>query len=101
MESVFAVQGGAPDLSLNRKMRSGSASEVEIPFQEYFWRALQEVNDLQKEVERKAEEVIAGDAQSFHEVVIATEKAALALQLVAKFQNKAVEAYQEIMRLQL
>lgn len=80
-----------------RTFWSGSGN----PVSEYYWRALQDVNDLQREAERKAEEVVAGNAQSFHEVVIAMEKAALGLQLLARFQNKAVEAYQEIMRLQL
>ncbi|KUK36199.1 MAG: Flagellar hook-basal body complex protein FliE [Thermacetogenium phaeum] len=99
MDLLITEKLGTPGLLLKTRERSGA--EAEIPFLEYYWRALQEVNDLQREAERKAEEVVAGNAQSFHEVVIAMEKAALGLQLLARFQNKAVEAYQEIMRLQL
>ncbi|HHV35314.1 MAG TPA: flagellar hook-basal body complex protein FliE [Syntrophomonadaceae bacterium] len=73
----------------------------EASFKDLFGSALHQVNSLQKDAERKAGEVVLGDANSFHEVVIATEKAALALQLLVQFQNKAVDAYHEIMRIQL
>ena len=62
--------------------------------------SLKQVSDLQKDAEKKMSEVVLGDARSVHEVIIATEKAALALQLLVQVQNKAIDAYHEIMRLQ-
>lgn len=70
-------------------------------FRELFWKAVQEVDELQKQAERKALEVATGEAKSFHEAVIAMEKAALALQLVAQVQSKLIEAYHEVMRIQI
>ncbi|NPV28200.1 MAG: flagellar hook-basal body complex protein FliE [Firmicutes bacterium] len=72
-----------------------------IPFKEIFTRAWQEANALQKEAEQKAMEAALGEAKSFHEVIIATEKAVLALQLLTQIQNKLIDAYHEIMRLQV
>lgn len=73
----------------------------EVPFAEFLKKAFDEVNELQRDAEKKIEEVALGKASSFHEVIIATEKASLALELFAQIQNKLIEAYQEIMRLQL
>ncbi|HAA90235.1 MAG: Flagellar hook-basal body complex protein FliE [Thermoanaerobacterales bacterium 50_218] len=68
-------------------------------FGDIFWKFWQEVDALQKEAERKSLEVAIGNAESIHEVVIAIEKATLALQLLTQFQNKLVDAYHEIMRM--
>jgi flagellar hook-basal body complex protein FliE len=38
---------------------------------------------------------------NIHDVVIAQEKASLSLQLALQVRNKAVEAYQEMMRMQI
>ncbi|WP_339063329.1 flagellar hook-basal body complex protein FliE [Tepidibacillus marianensis] len=45
--------------------------------------------------------VSTGDVQDLHQVTIATEKANLGLQLTVQVRNKIVEAYQEIMRMQV
>ncbi len=81
--------------------KPGSGNTSDVPFKEIFSRAWQDVNALIKEAEQKSREVATGEAESFHEVIIATEKAALALQLFVQFQNKLLDAYHEIMRLQL
>ena len=43
----------------------------------------------------------AGQVEDISEVVIAGEKAAIAVQLTMQVRNKMVEAYQEIMRMQV
>ncbi len=42
-----------------------------------------------------------GQAPSVHDTMIAMEKADLSLRLTTKVRNKVVEAYQEIMRMQV
>ncbi|GIX47047.1 MAG: hypothetical protein KatS3mg131_1258 [Candidatus Tectimicrobiota bacterium] len=63
--------------------------------------SLARVDGLQHEAERAVRAFLAGEAQSVHETVIALEKADLALRLVTQVRNKVVEAYQEIMRMQI
>ncbi len=96
MESILGVQpfSGKTSLLKNKK------TEDNVSFKEFLMASLQQVNDLQKDAEKKMREVVLGDARSVHEVIIATEKAALALQLLVTVQNKAIDAYHEIMRLQ-
>jgi flagellar hook-basal body complex protein FliE len=45
--------------------------------------------------------MLAGEDISVHEVMIAAEKAKLSLDLAIQVRNKAIEAYQEIMRMQI
>lgn len=60
-----------------------------------------EVNKMQIESDRAVENLHAGGGKNLHEVMIAMEKADISLRLMVQMRNKAVEAYQEIMRMQV
>lgn len=70
-------------------------------FFSYLKEALQEVDGLQKEAASSAERLALGDENYLHNTILAYEKANLALQLTVEVRNKLVEAYQEIMRMQM
>lgn len=70
-------------------------------FGDMFKQALQEVNATQKESETLTNQLVTGEVQDIHEVMIASQKASLSLQLTVQVRNKVVEAYQEIMRMQV
>lgn len=70
-------------------------------FGEYLKNALGEVNNLQKESDNMSKALAAGQVEDISQVVVAAEKADIALQLTLAVRNKAVEAYQEIMRMQV
>lgn len=70
-------------------------------FGEYLKNALGEVNSLQKESDNMSKALAAGQVEDISQVVVAAEKADIALQLTLAVRNKAVEAYQEIMRMQV
>jgi len=71
-------------------------------FKDVLKQALSEVNDLQIAAEQKALGFTYGNPNiDIHDVMIGMEKAHLALQLTIEVRNKLVEAYQEIMRMQL
>jgi flagellar hook-basal body complex protein FliE len=55
----------------------------------------------QAEGAHQAQELATGKAQDVSEVVMAVERASLSLQVAATVRNKAVEAYQEIFRMQV
>ena len=56
---------------------------------------------MQNESERLGAALAAGQVEDISQVVIAAEKADIAVQLTLAVRNKAVEAYQEIMRMQV
>lgn len=63
--------------------------------------AVESVNAMQHEAGRLEEAVAAGDNVNIHQAVIAGEKAGLSFKLLMQVRNKMVEAYQEIMRMQV
>jgi flagellar hook-basal body complex protein FliE len=64
-------------------------------------KAVDAVNTLQWEAQGGARSLADGTAANLHDVTIALEQANIALQLTATVRNKVIEAYQEIMRLQV
>lgn len=70
-------------------------------FAEQVKNALEVVNDLQVEADRITQQYFAGQVQDLHQVMIAAEKADLALQLTVQIRNKIIEAYKEISRMQI
>ncbi|MGI6587729.1 MAG: flagellar hook-basal body complex protein FliE [Peptococcia bacterium] len=70
-------------------------------FGDFLKDALSKVNTSQLQAEQLTYDFVIGNNVELHQVVLATEKAALALQLTVQIKNKVVEAYQEIMRMQV
>jgi len=50
---------------------------------------------------KKTRLLITGEEIELHQVMLAAQKAELALELTLTVRNKVVEAYQEIMRMQV
>lgn len=51
--------------------------------------------------DREVQQVALGEAGNLHEVMIHIEEAKLSFQLLAQVRNKMLEAYQEVMRMQV
>lgn len=78
------------------------ASNSNTPsFVDYLKSTLGEVDGLQKQAAINAEKLALGDQNYLHDTIIAYEKASLALELTVEVRNRIVEAYQEIMRMQM
>jgi flagellar hook-basal body complex protein FliE len=63
--------------------------------------AVTSLDRLQHEADQKAIALATGDPVELHDVMIAQDQASLGLQLAVQVRNKMVEAYQDIMRMQL
>lgn len=71
-------------------------------FTDFLKDSLIEVNELQKTGDNMSVRFAAGDPQvDIHNLMLALEEASIALQLTIEIRNKLVEAYQEIMRMQV
>ena len=60
-----------------------------------------EVNQLQLASDEQNKLLAAGEVSDISQVVVAGQKAEIALQLTLQLRNRAVSAYQEIMRMQV
>jgi len=63
--------------------------------------AIRAVDDLQKQGEAASIGLATGQVQDVHTAVIALEKASLSLALTVEIRNKVIDAYNEIMRMQI
>lgn len=61
--------------------------------------ALKQVNETQLEAGELRSRFADGEPVELHDVMIALEKAGVALQLAVEVRNKLLEAYQEISRI--
>ena len=64
-------------------------------------KAVSEVNHLQTEADKLAVDLASGNVEDVHKAMIAMQKAKLALEFTIQVRNKVIEAYQEIMRMQV
>lgn len=95
------IENIAP-LSVNKTDANKGTSDQQVAsFSECLQKALTEVNDLQQQAALSAEKLAMGGEEYLHNTVLAYEKANLALELTIEIRNKIVEAYQEIMRIQM
>ena len=63
--------------------------------------AVKAVNSMQHEAGRLEDAVAKGENVNIHQAVIAGEKAGLSFRLLTQVRNKMVEAYQEVLRMQV
>jgi flagellar hook-basal body complex protein FliE len=70
-------------------------------FGEYLMDALGDVNKLQLNSDKMKAALAAGQVEDISSVVIASQKADIALQLTLQLRNRAISAYQELARMQV
>lgn len=72
-----------------------------ISFSDVLGEKIQAVNDKIIKAEETTINFINGEEEDIHNVMIATEEAKGSLQLAVEVRNKLVEAYKEILSMQL
>ncbi|MGB9682103.1 MAG: flagellar hook-basal body complex protein FliE [bacterium] len=68
-------------------------------FIEVLKNSLEKVNQLQLEADNAVRAFSTGEDIDIHNVMIAIEKASLALTMLVEVRNRGLEAYQEMMRM--
>jgi flagellar hook-basal body complex protein FliE len=63
--------------------------------------ALKNVNDLQKSSDKGMQDLATGKTDNIPEVMIAAEKADLALKMMVQVRNKIIDAYHDVMKMQV
>lgn len=81
--------------------KTAKTAQEDTGFGDLLKQAIGEVNNLQQQSSDMKTKMLTGEVQDLSQVTIASEKASLAFQLTLQIRNKVVEAYQEIMRMQV
>jgi flagellar hook-basal body complex protein FliE len=62
---------------------------------------LQEVNQQLLTSQVDLQRLAVGDAENLHEIMIRLEESRISLQLMLQVRNRVLEAYQDVMRMQI
>ncbi|KLU60372.1 flagellar hook-basal body complex protein FliE [Peptococcaceae bacterium CEB3] len=93
-----AVNNAAPFSGAGAKTGLGPTG---ANFGKFLDQALQQVDGLQKNADAAGIALATGQAPDIHSVMIALDKASLAMSLTVEVRNKALAAYQELMQMQI
>ncbi|MCK4469565.1 MAG: flagellar hook-basal body complex protein FliE [Desulfobacterales bacterium] len=80
---------------------SGKAGGNEGSFSKFLKDKIGEINKLQLDADDTIAKVELSDSGSIHEAMIALEKANISFRTMMQVRNKILEAYQEVMRMQV
>ncbi len=70
-------------------------------FADMLQNSINEINSLQQQSAELKNALVTGEINELHQMMIAAEKSSLAFQFTLQIRNKVIEAYQEIMRMQV
>lgn len=88
-------------LSIGNNDLQVKENKPQIDFGGFLKDAIGKVNELELQSQQADEMLAIGETENIHEVMIAAQKAEIALQFTMEVKNKIMEAYKEIMRLPL
>jgi len=79
--------------------KSMSTSSVADGAGKFFKELVGKVNDLSQQSDQAIQKLATGENRNLHETMIAVEKASVSFLFMSQVRNKALEAYQEVMRM--
>jgi flagellar hook-basal body complex protein FliE len=97
VSSIHGIGAGmaAPELGSATPSSSGG------DFHSVFDDAVRRVDDYQKNAAQSIDKLMSGESEEVHQTILSAQRAELSLEFFLQMKNKAVQAYQEIMRMQL
>jgi flagellar hook-basal body complex protein FliE len=93
--------------SLTQGAGPGAPSAPGVPgaddktFSEIFKESMDQVNTYQHQANEAIHELVAGRSKNIHETLLTIERADTSLKLMMQVRNKILDAYKEIMRMQV
>ena len=97
ISSIGSVGGSLPGGLTTSAGKSGAA----MPFADLVKGLLQDTNYQQAQVEESVTQLVTGETDSLHDVVLTASQADLAFRLVMEVRDRLISSYQEIMRMQM
>ena len=81
--------------------RTNKKKDKQQSFAEVLKKSISEVNKMQIQAEEALKALATGKEKDIEKVMITLQKADVSLRMLMEVRNKAIEAYQEIMRMQV
>lgn len=103
IEQMLSVLRSTAAQATGKPAAEGVAAAAGAPdFGQVLKSSIDKVNQTQQAADHMAEKLAAGDtSQNLHEVMIALQTASVSFQEMVQVRNKLVNAYQDIMNIQV
>lgn len=100
----MVIKGVGNGMGMGAAFPEVGASKMTGPAEgagKFFSELVSKVNTLQTQSDQAIQGLASGENKNLHEVMISMEKASISFQFMSSVRNKALEAYQEVMRMQV
>lgn len=101
MEPIRGISPIAPGSSIGSPDKAGGAPGAGKEFGDMFAEAIGRVDQYRVKAENSANAFMAGETEELHQVILTGQRAEIAFETFLQVRNKVVQAYQEVMRMQM
>ncbi|MED4019602.1 MULTISPECIES: flagellar hook-basal body complex protein FliE [Priestia] len=88
-------------IAIAKTAASTSTGQTAQQFSTFLKDSINELNNTQRASDIATEKLAKGENVELQDVMITAQKASITMQTALEIRNKAVEAYQEMMRMQM
>lgn len=85
----------------NKSTPTPTPYEAQKSFTSVLKQSIENLNQTQLQSDIMTEKLARGENVDLHQVMIASQKASITMQATLEVRNKVIEAYQEMMRMQV
>ena len=90
----------AADISITPKIGQSPADSGSV-FKNLLQQSISTVEQNRVEAQNSVDRFLSGEGEEIHQVALSTQKAELSFDLFLQVRNKVVQAYQEVLRMQV
>lgn len=101
MDSIRGINPIAPVPAIGGTDKAAAATGAGKEFGDLFNEAVGRVEQYRVHAEAAANSFMNGETEELHQVILAGQRAEIAFETFLQVRNKVVQAYQEIMRMQM
>ncbi len=87
--------------SVGTKEAGSTGESKDSGFLSLLENGIKEVNQQIKASEKASMDLVSGKSSNIHETMLAVSRAEIGFNMMVQLRNKALEAYQEVMRMQV
>ncbi len=92
---LIGASGSTP-MRPNQLNNANAKADGAPSFKQALMKSLEQVNEAQQDADRAVEDLVTGKRQDVEGVILATQKADTAFQMLQSVRNKVMGAYDEI-----
>jgi flagellar hook-basal body complex protein FliE len=97
MESIHNIS----QIAVPSQVKPSATSQAETSFGDILKNMVADTNQLQQSADQAIQQLHSGGEKNLHGAMISMEKADISMRYMVQVRNKSIEAYQEIMRMQV